>query len=205
MSDPTPCIDEIAELLVHIGRTARGEETGTTLTAAQWTGLRFFARANAASRTPSAFASFQATTRGTASQMVKSLESRGLLTRRRNDADGRSVRFEITEAGRAMLAHDPLRHLVTALERLDPEARESFLRTLARLSGDLATLRGSRAFGTCGDCDHYAAGATGTGGYCACAAAALPVGELGRLCANFQCWSTEDGTPAGQSERSDET
>ena len=29
-------------MLVHIGRTARSEETGAGLTAAQWTGLRFF-------------------------------------------------------------------------------------------------------------------------------------------------------------------
>ena len=94
----------LAELLVHVGRSARGEEGGPArLTAAQWTALRFFARANRASRTPSAFASFQATTRGTASQTIKTLEARGLLARRRCEHDGRSVRFEVTEAGQDML------------------------------------------------------------------------------------------------------
>ena len=205
MTDPTPRLGEIAELLVHLGRTARGDETGAGLTAAQWTALRFFARANAASRTPSAFASFQATTRGTASQTIKSLEALGLVTRRRSDADGRSVRFEITEAGRAMLAGDPLRHLVAVLERLDPQTRDTLGHALARLSSDLADLRGGRAFGTCGDCGHYAAGAAGTGGYCACAAAALTVDELGRLCANFQCRGSADGAATDQPERSDET
>src|ERR1700730_8622173 len=38
-------------------------------------GVGFFARANSFSRTPSAFAEFQATTRGTASQAIKALEA----------------------------------------------------------------------------------------------------------------------------------
>ena len=41
---------------------------------AQLMALRFFARANSFSRTPSAFAEFQATTRGTALQAIKALE-----------------------------------------------------------------------------------------------------------------------------------
>ena len=73
--------NRIAELLVHVGRAARSEAHNenprSSLTAAQWTCLRFFARANGSTRTPSGFASFQATTRGTASQIVKTLERRG--------------------------------------------------------------------------------------------------------------------------------
>src|SRR3974377_1180868 len=51
------------------------------LSPAQWMALRFFARANSFSRTPSAFAEFQATTRGTASQAIKALEAGGGLAR----------------------------------------------------------------------------------------------------------------------------
>jgi len=69
--------DRIAELLVHVGRAAQSADARSELTAAQWTCLRFFARANGTTRTPSAFASFQATTRGTASQIIKSLERPG--------------------------------------------------------------------------------------------------------------------------------
>ena len=47
------------------------------LSPAQWMALRYFARANPFSRTPSAFAAFQATTRGTASQAIKALEASG--------------------------------------------------------------------------------------------------------------------------------
>ena len=175
--------EEIAEFLVHLGRAARGEDAGAALTPAQWTALRFFARANRASRTPSAFASFHATTRGTASQTVKSLEGKGYLTRRRSDHDRRSVRFELTDDGLAMLHRDPLRHLSESIARLDSEARASLGRVLPTLAVDLSAARGASAFGTCGDCRHFSARAVG--GHCACVSAELSPDEIGQLCANF--------------------
>ena len=174
----------LAELLVHVGRSARGEEGGPArLTAAQWTALRFFARANRASRTPSAFASFQATTRGTASQTLKTLEARNLLARRRCESDGRSVRFEVTEAGQEMLRADPLRHLMTAIDHLPQADRTALARILPGLSAQLAGARGAASVGTCGHCDHF--DARGDGGYCACVATSLAPFEIGQLCTRF--------------------
>jgi DNA-binding MarR family transcriptional regulator len=174
----------LAELLVHVGRSARGEEGGPArLTAAQWTALRFFARANRASRTPSAFACFQATTRGTASQTIKTLEARGLLARRRSDSDGRSVCFEVTAAGQEMLAADPLRHLMAAIDDLPPADRAALARILPELSACLAQARGTAPVGTCGNCDHF--DARGAGGYCACVAQSLAPFEIGQLCTRF--------------------
>lgn len=175
--------DELAEFLVHLGRAARGEDAGAALTPAQWTALRFFARANRASRTPSAFASFHATTRGTASQTVKSLEAKGYLTRRQSDQDRRSVRFELTGSGQAMLERDPLRHLAQSIARLGPAERGALARALPALVVDVATARGTNAFGTCGDCRHFSA--REGGGHCACVAAELTPEEIGQLCASF--------------------
>jgi len=187
-NDPAPpeaAPATLAELLVHVGRSARGEEGGPArLTAAQWTALRFFARANRASRTPSAFASFQATTRGTASQTIKTLEARGLLARRRSESDGRSVRFEVTGAGQEMLATDPLRHLMAAIGHLAASDRAALERILPDLSAHVAAARGSACVGTCGHCDHYEARA-GDGGYCACVAESLAPFEIGQLCTRF--------------------
>jgi hypothetical protein len=59
---------ETAELLLLVGRLVQADGYDGELSPAQWMALRFFARANSFSRTPSAFAEFQATTRGTASQ-----------------------------------------------------------------------------------------------------------------------------------------
>jgi DNA-binding MarR family transcriptional regulator len=66
------------------------------LSHAQWVALRYFARANTFSRTPSAFAEFQATTRGTASQTIKTLEAGGHMVRQRSKEDGRSVSLRLT-------------------------------------------------------------------------------------------------------------
>src|SRR6266566_5757853 len=83
---------ETAELLLQVGRLVQAEGYDGELSPAQWMALRFFARANSFSRTPSAFAEFQATTRGTASQAIKALAAGGYLVRQRSEADGRSVR-----------------------------------------------------------------------------------------------------------------
>lgn len=170
-------------MLVHIGRSARAEGKEDILTAAQWTALRFFARANRASRTPSAFASFQATTRGTASQTIKSLVQGGFLERRACETDKRSVQFEVTARGRDILRHDPLRHLVAALGGLTDADHQSLRRALPEIASSLALQRGDRGFGTCGDCKYFEDrdGAA----YCACVASDLAPFEIGQLCANF--------------------
>lgn len=183
MTDKPQTPDRIAELLVHVGRTARSEDTASALTAAQWTCLRFFARANGSTRTPSNFASFQATTRGTASQIIKSLERRGLVTRTRCDRDRRSVCFDLTEQGRAMLRQDPLRDLVAVLDDLGSFERDRFLTTLSRLASSLAMRRDLPVFGTCRDCSHFAA--PGGTAYCACMAEELEAVDIPKLCASY--------------------
>lgn len=182
-SSNTDHIEQLAEMLVHIGRSARAEGRDDILTAAQWTALRFFARANRASRTPSAFASFQATTRGTASQTIKSLLEGGFLERHNSETDKRSVRFEVTSWGLDILELDPLRHLVTALGGLSDADRKRLLRALPQIASSLARHRGDRGFGTCGDCRHFE-DLDGVA-YCACIASDLAPFEIGQLCANF--------------------
>ncbi len=174
--------DQTAEMLIHLARLA--QSGGGDLTSAQWTALRFFARANRFSRTPSAFSQFHATTRGTASQTVKSLVAMGLLERHRSDTDGRSVRYDPTPAGHAALRRDPLMALVNALARLPDEDREKLRRSLAAAAGEVAEARETARFGTCDDCAHLEA-TQDEGGYCRCAASMLSPEELGALCVDF--------------------
>ena len=175
--------EQIAELLVHMGRAARSEDSASGLTAAQWTCLRFFARANGSTRTPSGFASFQATTRGTASQIVKSLQRKGLIIGVRSDRDRRSVSFDLTEDGRAMLAYDPLRDLIDVINGLATVERDSFLAILTRLASNLAIQRDVPAFGTCHDCSHFEL--SGDTAYCACMAQELATIDIPKLCASY--------------------
>ena len=199
MNDSVTNTDEIAELLVHIGRAARGVDAGSGLTAAQWTALRFFARANHATRTPSAFASFHATTRGTASQTVKSLLQKGYLVRYEAVDDRRSVRFDLSDSGHAIMCDDPLRGLCVAIDRLEPGLRTALRQALPVLAGALADIRETVAFGTCGDCRHFTEG--GDTSYCACAAAELSPADLGRLCMNFASGDKRDDYMAKGSQK----
>src|SRR5262249_22834676 len=110
---------ETAELLLLVGRLVQAEGYDGELSPAQWMALRYFARANPFSQTPSAFAEFQATTRGTASQAIKALEAGGYLVRQRSKADRRSVSLRLTNKGNKALARDPFEVLVRAVDSLD--------------------------------------------------------------------------------------
>lgn len=183
MNDSPTTTEEIAELLVYLGRAARGADAGSDLTAAQWTAMRFFARANRLSRTPSAFASFNATTRGTASQIIKSLVQKDYLFRHQAVDDRRSVRLELTHSGQAIMRYDPLHNLSDAIERLEGKLRMALRQALPALAGELAKIRDTVAFGTCGDCRHFSC--CGGVSYCACVDAELDPTDLGYLCVNF--------------------
>ena len=148
----------------------------------------FFARASHGStRDPFAALAVQATTRGhRLSESCKTLERRGLIARTRSERDRRSVCFDLTEAGSAMLAQDPLRHLIGVIDALGASERDRFLTTLSRLGGPpsaLATRRNMLAFGTCRDCSHF--GTSGNTAYCACMAAELAAEETTKLCASY--------------------
>ena len=142
----------VAELISQLGWIAHGEGFVGGLTPVQWSVLRYLSRANRFSRTVSAFAEFHATTRGTASQTVKSLVSRGYLIRTRSQRDGRSVRLDLTEKGKKALADDPFKILVGAARALSPTARNSLERALERMVRHVAQEYGRCPFGTCPSC-----------------------------------------------------
>jgi len=144
----------IAELVLHLGRIASAESLVEGLTPVQWAGLRYFARANRFSRTPSAFAAFHGTTRGTASQTIKNLEAQGYLARMRSETDRRSVHLVLTEKARAILENDLYETLVCAVDTLPLGARGQFASALQRVLGQVALERGLPTFGNCASCTH---------------------------------------------------
>src|SRR5947209_6443093 len=141
---------ETAELLLLVGRLVQAEGYDGELSPAQWMALRFFARANSFSRTPSAFAEFQATTRGTASQAVKALEAGGYLVRQRSEADGRSVTLRLTNKGKKALARDPFEVLVRAVDSLDGNERTAMHHALHQVLTTVAASGAHRRFGVRG-------------------------------------------------------
>ncbi|MFZ3238800.1 MAG: MarR family transcriptional regulator, partial [Pseudolabrys sp.] len=138
-----------AELLLQVGRLVQAEGYDGELSPAQWMALRYFARANPFSRNPSAFAEFQATTRGTASQAIKALEASGYLVRQRSKADGRSVSLRLTSKGKKALARDPFEVLVGAVDALDANEQASMHHALHQVLATVAASGAHRCFGVC--------------------------------------------------------
>ena len=182
--------DDIADLIVHLARLAQmpppseGGSPRPTLTAAQWTALRYFARANRFSRTPSAFSDFHATTRGTASQTVKSLVALGLLAKSPDPGDARQIVINVTPAGQDMLRHDPLAALRDTLGRLTAADRVALSRIVGLALADLAHQRGAPVFGTCADCTHCDERAAQA--YCHCTQSLLTMPDMAAFCVDFQ-------------------
>jgi len=184
---------ETAELLLLVGRLVRAEGYDGELSPAQWMALRFFARANSFSRTPSAFAEFQATTRGTASQAIKALEAGGYLVRQRSRADGRSVSLRLTSKGKKAIARDPFEVLVRAVDLLDAKERTAMHYALHRVLTTVVARGAHRRFGVCQDCAHL-----GGETYCnltsanpsapQCQLLGVPIQpeDAGLLCVHFQ-------------------
>ena len=137
------------------GAACAGEQGFRLLLRAQSWQSSHSHRANPFSRTPSAFAAFQATTRGTASQAIKALEASGYLVRQRSKADGRSVSLRLTNKGNKALARDPFEALVRAVDSLDLKERTAMRQALHQLLSTVAASGAHRRFGVCQDCTYF--------------------------------------------------
>ena len=196
---------ETAELLLLVGRLVQAEGYEGELSPAQWMALRYFARANPFSRTPSAFAEFQATTRGTASQAIKALEAGGYLVRQRSKADSRSVSLRLTSKGKKALASDPFEVLVRAVDSLDANERTAMHHTLYKVLTTVAASGARRCFGVCQDCA-YLGGAMGRNPTSASSSAlecllfGVPIQseDAGLLCVHFR--PTSENRDSGHRE-----
>jgi len=184
---------ETAELLLQVGRLVQAEGYDGELSPAQWMALRFFSRANQFSRNPSALAEFQATTRGTATQTIKSLDAGGYLVRQPSKADRRSVSLRLTSKGKKALARDPFEALVRAVDSLDAKERTAMRRALHRVLSTLATNGEHLQIGVCQDCTHFGremrCNPPSTGPSAAeCLLLGVPIQpeDVGLLCVHFQ-------------------
>lgn len=177
----------IAEMIVRLGRSTQDYTAG--LSPAQWAALRYMARANRFSRTVSAFAEFHGTTRGTASQTVKSLVARGYVAKTRSGEDGRSAVLDLTDEGVAILTQDPWRQLKAAAEELPVGMRRQTANGLTRILGTLEVRKGVRAFGPCSDCAHLNHPVTRDDGTieiaCSLRNEVLDFAEMSRICVDF--------------------
>jgi DNA-binding MarR family transcriptional regulator len=188
---------DVAQLIEQVGRCVHGDGYAGGLNPAQWAALRFFDRANRFSRTVGAFAAYHGSTRGTASQTVKSLVGKGCLRREPVPGDRRSVRLALTEQGRRMLERDPMRALVEAARALDGERRGALVDGLDRVLEQVLLLQGRARFGVCACCCHLeadsCAATTGSPYRCGLLQESLGEDDVARICVSHRAGASPRG------------
>ena len=112
-----PLARALAERIEQLGRVLASRALAHGLNSAQWIALRYLANADEAARHVGAFAAFHLTTPSSASQTMSALVRKGLVAKHPG-ADARQRTLSLTEAGRQILAHDPLRKVLHKLECL---------------------------------------------------------------------------------------
>jgi len=181
-------LGQTASLVDRLARAVHCLQYAEGLNPAQWVALRFLGCANRYSRTPTGLAEFLATTKGTASQTIKSLEQKGFVRRAQHETDRRKCLLELTENGRAVLARDPLRRVEAAAAGCEAEV-DLAIATLARLVRQIQEGCGMREFGVCLQCGHRR---TGTAcqkiadTVCGLTGEAIGQGDVKKICVNFR-------------------
>ena len=186
----------VAELIERLGRCAYGYAFAAGFNHAQWTALRYFARANRFSRTVTAFAKYHSTTLGTASQTVKVLVDKGYLKRTKINEDRRSHRLEITPKTKRLLARQPNRDLALAVRTVALATRSTMIKGMQTILAELLEHDGRPVFGTCTSCEHLRSAEccqySDTGYECAFVDVPLLESELTQLCV---AWQRPAGSP----------
>jgi MarR family transcriptional repressor of emrRAB len=143
---------ESIELLEQLARIFLFEETRHGLRDREWMALRFLARANRFSKTPSALASHVGTTRSTASCIINELKRKGYVEKTRSARDRRSVTLDVTKEGRKSLVRDPANVLEDAIALLGDDRKVSFRDTLRRVLDQSDTGQQRRRADVCRGC-----------------------------------------------------
>ncbi len=144
----------IAELIEQLSRSAYGEAFSEGLNPAQWAALRYFSNANRFSRSVGAFAQYHKTTRGTATQTIKALVSKGFLVRRPVKRDRRLVSIELTPKAKKLLNRDPFSNLQKAASTLSLGNQMVMAGGLQFMLNCILKQQSRPVFGVCGSCVH---------------------------------------------------
>ncbi len=176
---------DVAELLDRLGRATHALQFIHGLNPAQWEALRFLGRANRYSRSPSSLAEYLGTTKGTASQTLHALESKGYLRRRRASHDRRGVSLELTPEGLALLERDPMRDIEEAVAALSGPCTDTLAEGIAQVLTKIRNRCRQREFGACERCRHLVATGAAETTQCGLTGDLLSTDESRLLCVNF--------------------
>lgn len=131
----------------------------------QVSALIYLSRCNRYSNTPQGVTDYLGLTKGTVSQSLKQLEARGLLEKRPDPRDRRSVHLQLTEAARALLAQVTPPDFLLQASRDMGDGAAQLEALLATLLGHIQRRERVPDFGLCRSCRfHQRQGAQSTCG-----------------------------------------
>ena len=150
----------VADLCDSLGRLAsivraetRQQATAHGLKLVQLEALHYLASCLTFSRTPAGLSEYLDLTKGTVSQTLKALESKGLIEKYGDESDARIVHCELTTEGRKIARSTQLPGFVRKLERsLGPRQVKAQLTGLQALTAEAQAIRHQRVFERCGEC-----------------------------------------------------
>jgi len=151
--------DDIPVLLERLSRILQNEAHAGNLKPTQWEALRYLARANRFSRSPSAVTAYLGMTKGTVSQTLTALERKGLLRKKADPTNRRNLRLELTKAASFILERDPIESLAEMMPDLSCDARNALADGLKSILRTTLRRRGRRPFGVCHSCRFFEANA----------------------------------------------
>ena len=144
-------------LLERLGRLLSIDAHVERLLPVQWETLRYLNKANQFSRTHAAVVSYLGLTKGTVSQTLKALETKGLIRKVIDKADRRSSRLELTAQGRKMLQRDPIANWVDQFQTMSAAERDGMTQGLSALLDQRLSAQGRAQFGQCKSCAYFRA------------------------------------------------
>lgn len=177
MTEPTDT-QVVRDLIDRLTRLNAAEEWNGPLNPSQFSALSYLFRANRFSRAPSHVADYLATTRGTASQTLKALARKELISETRSEGDKRSISYEITPEGVDLLGSAT--GLESVIAALPVEIRSSLASSLKALVMTTLHQRGGRSFGICDTCVHHEY--KENGGYCGLLDVSLSRSDATKIC-----------------------
>lgn len=130
--------DTSAAALLALARHLHLMNYAHGLKPAQWQALRYYAAADPAVATITAFAEADGITQPAASQTVFALVKRDLLTSTIDPIDRRIRRIAVTASGRRSLKRDPMAALAKVLVSIDPATLGVIDSVVTRLLAELS-------------------------------------------------------------------
>lgn len=123
----------LAGLLEQVSRHLHSSGHSADLYPAQWSALRYFMSVDPEQRSAIALARYQGIEPGPTARTVRTLIDKGLLEKAGSLGRGRIQRIDVTKAGEALLARDPLNLVAAALAGLDDAQKAALAEALERV------------------------------------------------------------------------